>query len=73
MIEVKLQSAYSSNLYFDAVPRGRAAFADQDGRLIGRMSADEFSDFLKDNNLITYHDSLKSYESGEKIGEFTPF
>lgn len=72
MIEVKLQSVYSSNLYFDAVPRGRAAFADQEDRLVGRMSTDQFSNFLKDNNLITYHDSLKSYESGEKVGEFSP-
>lgn len=72
MIEVTLQLGCSNSLYFDAVPRGLAAFSVQEDRLIGQMSPDQFADFLKDNNLITYRDSLKSYESGEKIGEFTP-
>ncbi|AMA73215.1 MULTISPECIES: hypothetical protein [Aneurinibacillus] len=70
MIEVKLQPACSHIMYFGAVKGGRFSFSLQDDALIGRLSSSEFAAFLKDNNLVTYHDALKSYESGEIVGRF---
>jgi hypothetical protein len=70
MIQVKLQPSCSQTMYFDAVKGGRSSFSMQDEALVGRLTSAEFSTFLKDNNLITYHDALKSYESGEIVGRF---
>ncbi|MBN6189415.1 hypothetical protein JQN58_21410 [Aneurinibacillus sp. BA2021] len=70
MIQVKLQPACSHTMYFDAVNGGRASFSLKDETLTARLSEAEFSTFLKDNNLISYRDALKSYESGEIVGRF---
>ncbi|GED12451.1 hypothetical protein AM501_07120 [Aneurinibacillus migulanus] len=70
MIQVKLQPACSSIMYFDAVKGGRTSFSLESDVLIGQLSREEFTSFLKDNNLVPYHDALKSYESGEIVGRF---
>ncbi|GEN33795.1 MULTISPECIES: hypothetical protein [Aneurinibacillus] len=70
MIQVKLQPSCSGMMYFDAVKGGRASFTMQNETLTGRLSEEEFTSFLKDNNLILYRDTLKSYENGEIVGHF---
>jgi uncharacterized membrane protein len=70
MFITKLKPACSSMMYFDAVKGGRTSFAMENDTLMGRLSSEEFTMFLKDNNLIPYHDVLKSYENGEIVGRF---
>lgn len=40
-------------------------------RLQQKMSQEEFDEFLKTNNLIVYHNHLKSYQDGIICGEFS--
>lgn len=70
MIEINLQPTCSHTMYFDAVKGGRTSFVLEDETLTAHLSEAEFSTFLKDNNLISYRDALKSYESGEIVGRF---
>jgi hypothetical protein len=68
MIQLKLRPESMVSMFFDDIKGGKAMFT-EDG--IATVSQDEFEDFLKANNLIMYHNILKTYEDGEVHGEFT--
>jgi hypothetical protein len=70
VIELELSANHINQLFFDAVRDGRAQFAAQQEHLVGEVTEEEFDGFLKDNNLILYRNTLKSYENGEVVGEF---
>lgn len=71
-IELKLKEQSSHYLYFNDIHGGRLAFKKgADEHVTATVSAEEFDDFCKTNNIITYHNTLKSYEDGEVYGEFT--
>ncbi|HJV44392.1 MAG TPA: hypothetical protein VJ824_01570 [Bacillota bacterium] len=68
MIELKMKKEALIGMYFDDIKGGKSSFTD-DG--IATITDREFADFLRTNNLITYHNMLKTYEDGEIQGEFT--
>ncbi|BCJ85243.1 hypothetical protein [Effusibacillus dendaii] len=44
--------------------------AKEGNRLTAAMSVEQFSAFLRDNNLIVYKQHIKDYEHGTIYGEF---
>jgi hypothetical protein len=60
---------------FDSFPDDTSVkwgFSMQGGhKLESFMSDEEFSNFLKENNLIVYKHHIKDYEHGTTFGDFT--
>lgn len=70
MIQLQLNHGATYSLYFDDIKGGQASFSKQGDAMIATISQEEFDGFLKANNLITYHNTLKGYEDGTVYGEF---
>lgn len=70
MINMKLKADTVQTLYFDQIRGGRAQFIPRENHYVADISDREFDGFLKDNNLITYRNTLKGYQDGEVFGEF---
>jgi hypothetical protein len=70
-IELKLKEQSVNYLYFNDIHGGRLTFKkDADHQLSATITHEEFEDFCKTNNMIIYHNTLKSYEDGQVYGEF---
>lgn len=71
MIQLKINENNARDLVFDDIEGGRLSFHKIEGnRIAAEVSSNEFDQFLKTNNLISYHHELKKYEDGEVCGEF---
>lgn len=70
MIQLQLNHEALYSMYFDDIKGGKATFRNQGDAMVGTISQEEFDGFLKANNLITYHNTLKGYEDGTVYGEF---
>ncbi|WP_339061168.1 hypothetical protein [Tepidibacillus marianensis] len=72
MITVRIENEFMNTLYFDGLDFGKSQFIQETSDYVGSMSETEFEDFMKNNNLILYHNQLKLYENGEVVGSFSP-
>ncbi|GBF10240.1 hypothetical protein TEPIDINF_001738 [Tepidibacillus infernus] len=70
MFQVQINKEYINSLYFDKLNMGKNQFITQSDQYVGLLSNDEFESFMRENNLITYKEQLKLYESGEVVGNF---
>lgn len=70
MIQLQLNHEATYSMFFDDIKGGRTSFSKQGDAIVGTISEEEFDGFLKANNLITYHNTLKGYEDGTVYGEF---
>jgi hypothetical protein len=69
-IQLKLNEKGAHFLFLNDIHGGRLTFRkDPENFLAAEISMEEFNDFCKTNNLITYRNELKSYEDGEVYGE----
>lgn len=71
MIELKLNKESMLTMYFDDIQGGKSSFAQEHNQMIATITRNEFDEFCKTNNLISYHNHIKSYEDGRVLGEFT--
>ncbi|MBP1930488.1 hypothetical protein [Ammoniphilus resinae] len=71
MIQLVLKKDAMNTMYFDDINEGRASFTNEAQGLTASLSEEEFDGFMKSNNLIVYHNTIKGYETGEIYGEFT--
>jgi hypothetical protein len=70
-IHLKLNEKSAHFLFLSDIHGGRLAFKkDPEQQLVAEVSMEEFNEFCKTNNLITYRNALKNYENGEVFGEF---
>lgn len=70
MIQLQLNHEALYSMFFDDIKGGKASFIQHGDALVGNLSQEEFDGFLKANNLVTYHNTLKGYEDGTVYGEF---
>ena len=59
------------SMFFDDIHGGKSTFTPQGDAMTAVISKEEFNAFLKANNLISYHNTLKGYEDGSVYGEFS--
>jgi len=72
MIQLVLKRDAMNSMYFDDINGGRSSFTNDLQGMTASLSAEEFDGFMKSNNLIVYHNTIKGYETGEVYGEFIP-
>jgi len=72
MITVRIEDGYRNTLYFDGLDKGKNQFIQESNDYVGTISEREFDEFMKNNNLVPYHNQLKLYENGEVVGSFNP-
>ncbi|RXT14794.1 hypothetical protein [Ammoniphilus sp. CFH 90114] len=70
MIRLQLKNDAMLSMFFDDIRGGKSSFSPQSEGMHATISDQEFDAFLKANNLITYHNTLKGYEDGAVYGEF---
>ncbi|MEW9667323.1 hypothetical protein [Ammoniphilus sp. 3BR4] len=70
MIRLHLKKDAMLSMFFDDIKGGKSSFSNQPEGMEASISHEEFEGFLKANNLITYHNTLKGYEDGAVYGEF---
>ncbi len=70
MIKIQIEKESMNHLFFDALPKGKNQFVNQNEKFSTQLTFDEYDHFMKDNNLITYKNQLKQYEDGKIIGTF---
>lgn len=70
MIRLHLKNDAMLSMFFDDIKGGKSSFSSQQDGMEATISNEEFEGFLKANNLITYHNTLKGYEDGTVYGEF---
>ena len=71
MIRLQLKQDAMISMFFDDIQGGKTSFTPQGDAMIAVVSKEEFDQFLKANNLISYHNTLKAYEDGAVYGEFS--
>jgi len=71
MIRLQLKQDSMISMFFDDIHGGRSSFTPQGDAMIATVSKEEFDGFLKANNLISYRNTLKTYEDGLVHGEFS--
>ena len=71
MITIRIENEYMNSLYFDGLDFGKSQFLPETNDYVSTMSEDEFDEFMRNNNIISYKNQLKLYENGEVIGTFT--
>lgn len=70
MIRLELKDDAMLSMFFDEINGGKSSFSPQAEAMVATVSEKEFDAFLRANNLITYHNTLKGYEDGNVYGEF---
>ncbi|WP_134700109.1 hypothetical protein [Ammoniphilus sp. YIM 78166] len=70
MIRLQLKNDVMLSMFFDDIKGGKSSFTPGSHGMQATVTNEEFDGFLKANNLITYHNTLKGYEDGTVYGEF---
>ncbi|MBO8171474.1 MAG: hypothetical protein H0Z33_06210 [Bacillaceae bacterium] len=71
MFEIRLQPDQADGLPYFNRSQNKIEFSREQHLLVANMPEEQFEKFLRDNNLIVYHNMLKGYEDGEIYGEFS--
>lgn len=71
MIRIQLNENAMNTMDFGRIPGGKSSFSPHGDAMTKVITREEFDEFIKANNLILYHQTLKAYEDGAVYGEFS--